>query len=48
MECCEGVRDWLKCLRCEYLCTSNCPIEGENAFEELLKRLKLAESKGKV
>jgi hypothetical protein len=39
MELCKGFEDWLECLKCPHLCTKDCPLEGENVMEEMLKLL---------
>jgi hypothetical protein len=39
MELCKGIQDWLECLNCPYLCTKSCPIESDNAIEEIQKQL---------
>lgn len=28
---CGGIDDWFSCIRCEHICTSGCPIEGDIA-----------------
>jgi hypothetical protein len=39
MGLCKGVQDWLECLNCPHLCTKSCPIESDNAIEEIKKQL---------
>lgn len=52
MEPCKGLNDWLSCLRCPYLCTKMCPIEGEDVMEEMKRQMRLAkvdlESEGHI
>jgi len=43
MEDCKGFNDWFACLKCPDICTKACPIEKENALEELKKRICLIE-----
>ncbi|NCO84396.1 MAG: hypothetical protein GW872_08630 [Nitrospirae bacterium] len=38
MEICKGFGDWFVCLKCPDICTKNCPIEKENAIEELMRQ----------
>ena len=40
---CVGVGNWFKCLHCELLCSSNCPIE-KGDIDEMLKQINLAEA----
>jgi len=40
MEACKGFGNWLACLKCPNICTKMCPIEKENAMEELGQRLR--------
>ncbi|MDP2278384.1 MAG: hypothetical protein Q8K51_09200 [Nitrospirota bacterium] len=44
MEICKGFEDWFACLKCPDICTKACPIEKENAIEELRLRMNLRES----
>ncbi len=39
MEACKGFGNWLACLKCPNICTKMCPIEKENAMEELRQRI---------
>jgi len=39
MKPCRGLKDWLECLKCPYLCTKECPIEGDNVFEEMERQI---------
>ena len=41
MDLCKGFGDWLACVKCPYLCTKNCPFEGEDVMEEMKKQMKL-------
>lgn len=41
MEPCKGFENWLSCLKCPYLCTKLCPIEGENVIEEMRRQIRL-------
>lgn len=41
MEPCKGLEDWLECLRCPYLCTKMCPIEGEDVMERMQRQIHL-------
>lgn len=34
---CKGFGDWMKCLYCKDICSQNCPIETEDAFESFLR-----------
>lgn len=43
MEACKGFGNWLACLKCPNICTKMCPIEKENAMEELRQRISLPE-----
>lgn len=43
MEICKGFEDWFACLKCPDICTKACPIEKENAIEELRQRMNLLE-----
>lgn len=40
MEGCEGVRDWLGCIRCRHICSSRCPLEGADVVENLARRMR--------
>lgn len=42
MDYCEGFKDWLRCFRCERLCTVGCPLERAS-LEELAMRRRLFE-----
>ncbi len=44
MEPCKGLKDWFECLKCPYLCTKTCPIEGEDAIEKLRQKIRLLEN----
>ncbi|MEW6163134.1 MAG: hypothetical protein AB1606_07475 [Nitrospirota bacterium] len=44
MEICKGLEDWLACARCPYLCTRDCPLEGDNVMEELRQKIRLLKS----
>jgi hypothetical protein len=46
MDPCEGLKDWLLCAKCPYLCTKKCPIESENVIEELKRRINLLKESG--
>ncbi|MEJ2183960.1 MAG: hypothetical protein P8Y66_10645 [Nitrospirota bacterium] len=35
MKDCEGLGEWIRCLRCTYLCTARCPLEGKDVMERL-------------
>lgn len=43
MTACNGVTDWLSCLRCEHICSTKCPIESDNVVAELAVHLRAAE-----
>lgn len=36
MDGCRGVHDWFECLHCNHICSSSCPIEG-NEVDVLLE-----------
>lgn len=36
---CEGVGDWLKCLKCSLICSNKCPLEAENVYDALWESL---------
>jgi hypothetical protein len=40
---CEGIQDWMYCLKCEFLCTDACPIQRGD-IEELVRQLNNAEA----
>ncbi len=40
---CEGVKDWLKCINCERLYSTYCPIQRGD-IEELIKQINLTEA----
>jgi hypothetical protein len=44
MDSCRGVHDWFECVSCDLLCTSRCPIEGNDidVMAELSARLNAA------
>ncbi len=44
MDYCEGVVDWFECLRCERLCSDDCPIQRGD-IEELLRLMNVAEAR---
>jgi len=44
VEICKGFEDWFACLKCPDICTKACPIEKENAVEELRQRMNLRKS----
>lgn len=39
---CEGVQDWFMCLKCELLCSVECPIQRGD-IEELIRQLNMLE-----
>jgi hypothetical protein len=39
MESCKGFKNWLECLNCLYLCTTACPLEGENVVEKMRQQI---------
>lgn len=39
---CRGINDWLACLSCPYICTKMCPIEREDAIEEMKRQMRLS------
>ncbi len=41
MELCKGFEDWFECLKCPYLCTKTCPIEGENVIEKMKRQIRI-------
>jgi hypothetical protein len=41
MELCKGFEDWFECLKCPYLCTKTCPIEGENVIEKMKGQIRI-------
>jgi hypothetical protein len=41
---CGGVSDWLLCLKCERLCSAECPIQRGD-IEELIHQLNRAEAR---
>jgi len=43
VDICQGFEDWFACLKCPDICTKACPIEKENAIEELRQRINLLE-----
>lgn len=44
MEVCKGLENcWLACLKCSEICTKMCPIEKEEAMEELRQRMRILE-----
>lgn len=43
MTVCSGITDWLSCLKCEHICSTKCPIEGDNVVAELAVHLRAAE-----
>ena len=47
MDGCRGVHDWLECIRCNHICSSRCPFEGNEAdvLVELSARLNAAAEK---
>jgi len=46
MDLCEGLKDWLFCAQCPYLCSKQCPIESENVIEELRRIMILLDGNG--
>ena len=43
---CDGLDDWTRCSGCQYLCTPDCPIEGQDVVSNLSRRLKVLDSEG--
>jgi|GEM_PF-1578528 len=46
MESCKGFKDWLECLNCPYLCTTACPLEGENVVEKMRQQIHILSVNG--
>jgi hypothetical protein len=46
MESCKGFKDWLECLNCTYLCTTACPLEGENVVEKMRQQIHILSANG--
>ncbi len=40
MEGCEGIMDWLGCIRRRYICSSRCPLEGADVVENLARQMR--------
>jgi len=43
---CDGLDDWTRCSACKYLCSPDCPIEGQDVVHNLSRRLKVLDSEG--
>jgi len=41
MDICNGLKDWLECLKCPHLCSKTCPLESDNVIEEMRKHIHL-------
>lgn len=41
MDFCKGFENWLECQKCPYLCSSKCPVEGDNVMEKMRVWLRL-------
>jgi hypothetical protein len=48
LEICKGFGDWFACVKCPDICTKRCPIERENAIEELRQGIKMIEGSDEV
>lgn len=47
MKLCKGFENWFECLKCPYLCTKTCPIEGENVIEQMKGQIRILTSENK-
>lgn len=48
MDDCRGFGNWLACLKCIDICTSKCPFEREDVFEEFKIMIRTQEEHGSM
>ncbi|MGE5893719.1 MAG: hypothetical protein ACM34I_06665 [bacterium] len=41
---CKGIQSWFTCLNCTLLSTRLCPLEGEDAIDKIVNRIRMIEN----